>query len=665
MQKMLFSILFICLGYLASATATPEKIALLIAIGNYPQEGGWQKIHAGNDLTLIEAALLKQGFLENGIQILQDEAATREGILQAIAQLQAKAKKGDIVYFHFSGHGQQVADDNDDEVDGYDEAIVPFNSPLTFKAGEYEGQNLIRDDELGARFLQLRQKLTSSGNLLVVLDACHSGTGTRGFGIARGTDRIMADSGYIANRLRTRGSENNSLNESSSQAVSGSLAPMVAFFGSAHNQLNFETIDDEGRNVGSLSYAFSKKFSQIAPSATYRGLFDQIKLEMSAVAPRQQPQAEGELDQQILGGNILGNPAYLKVIRWTDPVTVVVEGGWLKGLNEGSTVALYPSETRNPNDAKALTTGKVTFSKATENVLTLDSEMEETAALSSWAFVLEQNFGKLSVNVSLNMPEGALKSALLEKLSTISVVRMEGMPELILLENKAENRLQLLTSNDLELAGWALHLPLSQVEFQLKRKIFGFAQTKFLRSLEYSGSSLNVRFEIVPVILDKKTGQITQRPGIETKTSPDGGIRFKTGDVFRIKVINESNKPAFFTLLDIMPDNRVEVLIPAENETSEEFKIMPGQSLELPREWELAPPLGTEVFKLIATDQPVDLRPVVQSRGNISKGVGPQSPVEKLFAQSFVNDEVLTRGGKTMSVGAGSMHVHSLTFVIE
>nr|MBP6812846.1 caspase family protein [Saprospiraceae bacterium] len=160
---------------------SPRKIALIIAVGDYPEQSGWQKINSSNDAVLVHDVLLRQGFKEKDITILKDADATRKGILRAIQKyLIDAAKPGDVLYFQFSGHGQQVADDNGDELDGFDEAIVPFDSPMRFGEGGYTGQNLIRDEEIGQLFVQARKRIGLKGNLLVILDSCHSGTGTRG-----------------------------------------------------------------------------------------------------------------------------------------------------------------------------------------------------------------------------------------------------------------------------------------------------------------------------------------------------------------------------------------------------------------------------------------------------------------------------------------------------
>jgi hypothetical protein len=73
--------------------------------------------------------------------------------------------------FHYSGHGTQVPDVQPfDEPDGLDEALCPWDATA-------EGENLIRDDELGVWLDDLpAQRVT------VILDCCHAGTGTKDVG---------------------------------------------------------------------------------------------------------------------------------------------------------------------------------------------------------------------------------------------------------------------------------------------------------------------------------------------------------------------------------------------------------------------------------------------------------------------------------------------------
>ncbi len=64
------------------------------------------KISSKNDVPLIENALLKQGFPQNHITIITDAKGTREGISNAFINLANASHEGDMVFVHFSGHGQ-------------------------------------------------------------------------------------------------------------------------------------------------------------------------------------------------------------------------------------------------------------------------------------------------------------------------------------------------------------------------------------------------------------------------------------------------------------------------------------------------------------------------------------------------------------------------------
>src|SRR6266446_6781346 len=133
----------------AARAQDPHKRALIVAISAYPQAGGWGRIHSSNDIPLIRSALARHGFAAADIHELTDKAATRTGILRAIQTfLLDPARPGDVLVFHYSGHGQQITDDDGDELDGYDEALVPYDAPMVPRdapAG-YKGERHLRDD---------------------------------------------------------------------------------------------------------------------------------------------------------------------------------------------------------------------------------------------------------------------------------------------------------------------------------------------------------------------------------------------------------------------------------------------------------------------------------------------------------------------------------------
>ena len=157
-----------------------SRYALLIGIGDYPEGSGWNRIHGNNDISIIKSTLIRQGFSEESIIQLIDSAAIKNNILKAFDDLASRLQSGDVAYIHFSGHGQQVTDLNGDEEDGFDEAWIPYDARKQYEAGVYEGKNHLTDDELNTIFTRLRIRVGARGKIIIVADACHSGSGSRG-----------------------------------------------------------------------------------------------------------------------------------------------------------------------------------------------------------------------------------------------------------------------------------------------------------------------------------------------------------------------------------------------------------------------------------------------------------------------------------------------------
>ena len=157
------------------------KRALLVGISDYgnalEDPNKWANISGANDIKLLSPLFSEHGYT---VTSLVDAQATHAGITKALEKLAKDSKKGDRVYIHFSMHGQPFEDLNGDEEDGWDEALIPVDAEMLYAEGVYEGKNHLLDDELESYFNEIRNKLGSEGQLIVILDACHSGTASRG-----------------------------------------------------------------------------------------------------------------------------------------------------------------------------------------------------------------------------------------------------------------------------------------------------------------------------------------------------------------------------------------------------------------------------------------------------------------------------------------------------
>lgn len=144
-----------------------RKRALLIGINYIGQKG--QLRGCINDAQNMKRLLLSRGFPESEIRLLSDDqqgyySPTRANMLLAMDWLVADARPGDVLCFHYSGHGGQERDATFKEEDGMNETILPVDHGT---AGQ------IIDDILHDKMCR---PLPAGVTFLAVFDSCHSGT---------------------------------------------------------------------------------------------------------------------------------------------------------------------------------------------------------------------------------------------------------------------------------------------------------------------------------------------------------------------------------------------------------------------------------------------------------------------------------------------------------
>lgn len=169
--------------------------ALVIGIGQQ-EDRAWGKINGDKDVAYVVEMLKGAMYKEENITRVVNRQATKVGIAKAFMRLANQCKVGDIVYVHYSGHGQQMKDVHNDEKDGLDECWIPYDAYRKVSK-TYHGEKHLTDDELNVYLNVIRNKIGAKGKLLVVIDACHSGDGTRGEDdeIVRGVeDTLIVDS---------------------------------------------------------------------------------------------------------------------------------------------------------------------------------------------------------------------------------------------------------------------------------------------------------------------------------------------------------------------------------------------------------------------------------------------------------------------------------------
>jgi metacaspase-1 len=208
------------------------------------------------------------------IRVLADERATTAGIKTRLAWLIDGSRPGDVLVFHYSGHGSQVRDRNGDELDdGLDEIICPY---------DLDWDDPFTDDDFAAIVADVPRGVS----LTVLLDCCHSGTGLRVMPTPRQTRaRVIPPPVDIAERsaphlaLRRFG-----------QRVMASGAVLLAACRS--DQTSADAWIERDYH-GAFTYYWWKAVTDCGPTASYRDLARKVASELEATGYDQVPQVEG------------------------------------------------------------------------------------------------------------------------------------------------------------------------------------------------------------------------------------------------------------------------------------------------------------------------------------------------------------------------------------
>src|ERR1700722_10344434 len=148
--------------------------ALLVGINNYPSPN--QLDGCINDVNDMSDFLVAScSFAPDDIRLLVDERATAQNIQDRLGWLLTGISAGDRVYFHYSGHGAQVASRNPQgQTDQMEEVICPVDF-------NFDDQNTWITDQ---DFLRIFGSIPAGVEFVWVSDSCYSGGLIRGIQIS-------------------------------------------------------------------------------------------------------------------------------------------------------------------------------------------------------------------------------------------------------------------------------------------------------------------------------------------------------------------------------------------------------------------------------------------------------------------------------------------------
>ncbi len=619
--------------------SSSRKLALLVAVGHYYQLGApqgqkpWPMLHVGPETEEYRQTLVRDyGFRPEDVLVLLDEKATAASIRRAFQDhLVAKARPGDVVLFHFSGHGQQLPDQLGplaDEEDGLDESLVPYDA-LDQSVAEGVRKN-IRDDEVGVWLESLVKKMTKvgqvHGHILVTLDSCFSGSATRGSLVARGrawdesmdgqrpAHRAFAHEGRVGMMRAEQLADRNIV------VVSASRSDQSAW-------------EKNARGVFTRHWLKLLGTASSAALPSYRAALDRLAIDIAAEGVDQSPQVEGAADLRLFSG--LAQP----LSRPRDAVRVYVDGkgalrlqaGELHDVTVGSRYALYELGAAQLDSATKLADAVVTeagpFTAALETKRMLGARNGALAVETAHAFPLLP----LRVRLSGLTWDAFDESGSARNNRPIAKSAEDGSsPDIELRYQPGTKQIEVYrpTTSQRVLAVEASDSGRSTIKEWLRAEW----RRRHFSQLRNENEAARVELELIPVEadIDEQTRRVRGTPMPLSSPPPGPHVGIPKGKSFLLRLRNRSSKPRYAALLAISPDGDIDRLYPTEVGGN---RIPAGEIIEPPLPTKLIGQPGERVvLKVIATDVFVDFTGVSTERfRNRTRGDVPVVRATELY----------------------------------
>ena len=250
------------------------KRAVFVGINDYPFEdldlkGCVNDARAWGDLLANH-----YDFPRSSIRLITDVEATKKNVVAGLKRLLARAKAGDVLAFGNSSHGSQVPDADGDE--GYlDEVLCPYDCEV----------EQVRDDELRDIFDQVPRGV----RLTVILDNCHSGTGTR---VAVGAGSVYRRARAIPPQRAGAPAGWTPFGKKASPGRPESSMREILLAGCEDGESSYDAGFD-GTFHGAMTYTALRAIEDAKYKITYDELARRVRRRLAAAEFDQHPQLEG------------------------------------------------------------------------------------------------------------------------------------------------------------------------------------------------------------------------------------------------------------------------------------------------------------------------------------------------------------------------------------
>ncbi|MBW4566220.1 MAG: caspase family protein [Mojavia pulchra JT2-VF2] len=354
---------------------TNKIYALLVGIDEYDSNSiSLPPLLKGcvNDISAMEQ-YLKARVTQEGYKLylktLKNQEATRAAIIHEFQNHLRQAKSSDTVLFYFSGHGSQEQSPEEFVNLG----LNPLNETLVCYDSRTAESWDLADKELAKLIAELSE---NQPHISIILDCCHSGSGTRDTLQETGV-RLAA----IDKRKRPVNSFIFKLEELNTLSVSGNSEAHPSgwkiprgrhiLLSACQATQKAKEIDRDRQRRGAFSYYLLDTLHQAKGNLTYRDLLGRAKAIVSSQVIDQSPQLEvnslNDENQFFLNGALAERTPYFMVSH-DKQYGWVIDGGSIHGIQipsgeETTSLALFPFDSHTEDlrhSSKSIGTAKVT-----------------------------------------------------------------------------------------------------------------------------------------------------------------------------------------------------------------------------------------------------------------------------------------------------------------
>lgn len=331
-----------------ATTEPPDKLALIVAISDYPEEatGQWHDLPgAARDADLVKDLLTDSfGFPEHGIRVLRDDEATHEQIVRSFHDwLIEQAHEETEVVFWYSGHGSRVPDQSGRrrlEVDDMDSTLVAWDSRIDGRRGEFD----VTDDEIGSLLKVLAKK---TGRITIVTDSCNSaGTVRSGKADPAGqVVRALPDgvAPFDFDLVEPFWPEQVPFLEDTRRGADLDRYVHISACGERQRALEWRIpIGDGEVSYGALTWFLCDALRRIGSGTRYEQVARSVQRWVAARLPSQTVQYSGALDREVFGNRFSDREqGYTANHKFGTRTSVEINAGWIHGLRKGSILEMF------------------------------------------------------------------------------------------------------------------------------------------------------------------------------------------------------------------------------------------------------------------------------------------------------------------------------------